>query len=275
MYFLSLYYLLRGSMAKISKTKLIIIISLTIGYMFLTFLPFEEWIGNEYGYLAFKFVYLFILACISIFLKKKYEIEIERPIKEISYLWLLPLLIPCFSNFLYVFLMKIKPVAEIENGILVLDLLCDLFLSVVEDTILVDMLNSLFLDLFEGKMRRAKLLSMTLCGLIFTLVHTYSFIYKAPEVAAFELIYIFLVTLECSYLAIYFDSEIIPITFHFLFNAIDFVAFDAIFEVKMSWHYFAFSMLIASFSLFYILALTKISSLQKYRKLYYKEDNDK
>lgn len=255
----------RDIMAKPIKTKLIIVIIGALLYILLNFLPFSRWIENEYGYLALRFTVLLLMSIALILLKKKNHIELEIPHHQISYLWLIPLAVPCFSNFLYVLFMDISPLGTINAGMLTLDLFTDFFLSIVEDLLFVDILNSLFLDLFNGKIRKAKLLSMMLCATIFTVIHSYNFLYDTPSVAAFELMFIFLVTLECSYLAIYFDKEWIPIAFHFLFNAIDFITFEAIFDVTMSLKYFGFSILVASFALFYILALIKISSLQKYR----------
>lgn len=258
-------------MSQITKRKFHVIALMATFYVLLNFIPFHWWIKNEYYFLVFRLCALIAFSSLSIFLKHHNKIEIERPARQISYFWLIPLIIPCFTNFIYVFLVGINPLEEIEINLLIMDLFCDFFLSIFEDLVFVDMLNSFFLDIFECRTRKSKLYSMLCCAGIFTVLHTYNFILNIPEIAAYELVFIFLITMECSYLAIYFDKEIIPIGFHILFNSIDFVAFDAIYDISMSWKYFGFSMILAFFAFFYILSLTKISSLQKYRKLYYKE----
>lgn len=258
-------------MSQITKRKLSVIVVMATFYILLNFIPFHWWIPNQYYFFTFRLCTLLFFAALSIYLKHRNKIEIERPVRQISYYWLIPLIIPCFTNFIYVTIVGINPLDEIRADLLAMDIICDIFLSIFEDIVFVDMLNSFFLDLFECRTRKSKLYSMLCCATIFTLLHSYNFILNDPEIAVYELVFIFLITMECSYLAIYFGKEIIPIGFHILFNSIDFVAFGAIYDITMSWKYFGFSMILAFFTFFYILALAKISSLQKYRKLYYKE----
>lgn len=237
-------------------------------YALFNYLPFSLWIPNEYGYLSLKISYYVVLSGFLLFFKKKLELEIERPYKQIGWYWLIPLLLPAFSNFLAVFFLDIEGTKEIEGGILAFDLITDFFVSVAEDTIFVDIALGLLLDVLPFKRKKNVVLSLFITAFFFTAIHCYSFIYNDPEIAAFSLVYVFLLTMECGYLAIYFDSAWIPILVHYFFNAIDFVAFEQIYEInEYTPEYLLFCLVMLFFGIFYTLALAKISTEQDLRVL--------
>lgn len=254
---------------EIRKQSWILFISGVALYCLFNYLPLQIWIRNEYIYLTVKILFYIVLSFFLLHFKKKLDLELERPLKEISWCWLLPLLIPACTNFISVeFFDSIQP-KEVELGVFFFDIITDFFVSVGEDTIFVDIALGLLLPLLRNKRGAHKnVLSLFIISIFFTAIHCYSFLYSKPDVAAFSLVYVFLLTFECGYLAIYFDSPLIPILVHYLFNALDFVAFESFFEIeKITGKYILFCSLMILFAVFYTMALAKISTEQELKVL--------
>ena len=217
--------------------------------------------------LFFTLIVYVVFAFFVVFYKLRLEIEIERPFKELKFLWLLPLLLPCFASLLSVPVLS-SPLLHMENaGEFVLDLVLDLFVSTAEDFIFVDVMISFLLDVLKDS-KYKNLKAMVLSSIFFTVIRCYLFIDTAVDMAFFLLAVNFVVTFTCGYLAIYFDSALIPVGFHYLFNALNFIVAPGLFGYELDYRYFLFVIYFVLGLGVYTIALYRISRLMKYRESY-------
>ena len=217
--------------------------------------------------LFFTLIVYVVFAFFVVFYKLRLEIEIERPFKELKFLWLLPLLLPCFASLLSVPVLS-SPLLHMENaGEFALDLVLDLFVSTAEDFIFVDVMISFLLDVLKDS-KYKNLKAMVLSSIFFTMIRCYLFIDTAVDMAFFLLAVNFVVTFTCGYLAIYFDSALIPVGFHYLFNALNFIVAPGLFGYELDYRYFLFVIYFVLGLGVYTIALYRISRLMKYRESY-------
>ena len=217
--------------------------------------------------LFFTLIVYVVFAFFVVFYKLRLEIEIERPFKELKFLWLLPLLLPCFASLLSVPVLS-SPFLHMENaGEFALDLVLDLFVSTAEDFIFVDVMISFLLDVLKDS-KYKNLKAMVFSSIFFTVIRCYLFIDTAVDMAFFLLAVNFVVTFTCGYLAIYFDSALIPVGFHYLFNALNFIVAPGLFGYELDYRYFLFVIYFVLGLGVYTIALYRISRLMKYRESY-------
>lgn len=246
-----------------NKATLNIIIPFVLIYILFNYLPIKKWIGNEWIYLSIKLGLYLAMSVFAVIYKKKKDIELERPYCEINYFYLIPLLLPCFANLIYM-LIREEGVDGHFEYIMLYDLVVDAFSSIIEDLLFVDIMLVFLLNNLNFKYKKA--ISVVIAGLIFMSCHCYSFLDFRPEVAALRLVFVALLTMECGYLAIFFDSFWIPVGFHFLFNAINYIIFDFFYYVDVSQIYYAFNFLIAIMASSYVIVLWHLSELQHFKK---------
>ncbi|MCQ2798792.1 MAG: CPBP family glutamic-type intramembrane protease [Bacilli bacterium] len=261
-------------MHKSIKTKLLTFLPFVVLYFLFNYLPIEHWVGgNEIIYLSIKLGVYGLSAAALIYLKHKFHVEIEVPEKQISIWWLIPLLFVCFTHPLYATLFGdgVKLAEEIEFGVLAFDAGVDIFVSIVEDILFVDLYISLLMEVFK-KHKYKRVLSIFVAAITFTVAHAYTFIYHEPLEAVVILVTVFFLIVECGYLAIYFDSALIPIIAHALFNELNFVIFDQIYDVTYSdYRYATFAALMILMAGCYLSTLYRMSTLQKYRPNFHEE----
>ena len=246
-----------------NSDSLNIILPFVAIYMLFNYLPLRQWMENEWIYLSVKLVLYVLMSIVILIYKKRKDIELERPYSQISYLYLIPLLIPCFANLIYMLIREEGVDGKFEY-IMLYDLVVDAMGSIIEDLLFVDFMIYFLLKNLKMKYKRA--VSVVIAGLVFMVAHCYSFMEFKPEVALLRLVFVALLTMECGYLAIFFDSFLIPVGFHFLFNAINYIIFDFFYYVEVSQIYYAFNFLIAIMAANYVIVLWHLSELQQLRK---------
>ncbi len=246
-----------------NRPSLNVIVPFILIYMLFNYLPIKGWINNEWIYLSIKLALYVAMSVFIIIYKKKKEIELDRPYCEINYLYLIPLLLPCFANLIYI-LIREEGVDGKFEFIMLYDLVVDAVGSIIEDLLFVDFMIYFLLKNLKTKYRKA--LSVVIAGIVFMIAHCYSFLEFPVEVAALRLVFVALLTMECGYLAIFFDSFLIPVSFHFLFNAINYIIFDFFYYVEVSQIYYAFNFLIAIMASSYVIVLWHLSELQHFKK---------
>lgn len=260
------------AMKKHLKQNLIIFAVFAAAYFLFNYIPLKLWIENEFVFLGIKIGFYGILSGLLIWLKHKCHIEIEVPEKQINILWLLPLLIICFAHPLYALLFNQHMVEEVEVGVLVFDAATDIFVSIVEDIVFVDLYISLLMELFHNN-KYKRIISIMIAALTFTLAHCYTFMYFEWREALVILITVFFLIVECGYAAIYFDSPIIPIVLHAVFNELNFVIFEQLFHVDESKpQYSIFLLVVLALTCCYLAAIYKMSTLQKFKPDFHEEE---
>jgi membrane protease YdiL (CAAX protease family) len=221
-----------------SKEKLRYLIAFAIAYILLNFIPFKFFM-EELPYLIFRLASYLLLMALALVFKYKREIEIPVPPKTLSHLLILPFVIPCFADIFYAVIFEAEFNVSFNWMVLSLETVIDLFDSIVEDVVFVDVMISFLLDYMKDD-EKHNLHAMLISSAIFTLIRTYVFIYYDFDDAIFNLVVTFLITFGCGYLAIYYASEWIPIVFHFLFNVPNFVIAPILFNYETELEYYLF-----------------------------------
>lgn len=259
-------------MEKPVKRKLTLLVCLIAYYLLFSYLPFEIWF-SEKGFQIARIIAFAPAVATLIFLKHFWHIEIARPHIQLKYIFLLPLVAFCFMNFLSVPIFNFSPSSEAQDaGLLVLELFSDSIAAIFEDLLFVDLFICFFLDVVHVK--HARPLSIFASATAFSLAHCYIFIYKTYPgdfndpflVSLLQIVYIFMLTLVCGYLAIYFDSAVIPVSLHFAYNVINHILFYHFYEFDISWPYVLYVSIFAFFGIFYFVALWHMSEERPYRK---------
>ena len=256
-------------MDKKLKRKLIILASLVVYYLVFSYIPWERNIGQR-GFLIARLIAFAPALGLLIFFKHYWHFEIDRPHLELRYSFLLPLLVFINLNFLAALIFGYSWSKEASDvPLLILELFSDCAAAVFEDLLFVDLFICVLLDCMHFK--HAKLLSIFLSATLFTLAHAYTFLYPGDfsnpmAVALLQEIFVFLLTLVCGYLAIYFDSALIPVAFHFLYNAVNHILFYHYCAFEISWPYVLFVSTVALLGIFYFTSLWQMSEHQAFRK---------
>lgn len=236
----------------------------------MNYIPFSSFM-NTTAYLIFRFSVYVLLVFFVIFMKHKYKIEVEKPHQELHYFSLLPLLVPCFTELIYCIIIDAETNPNFNGLVLSAEIVIDLLDSIFEDIIFVDVMIALLFDIFSYKVGR-NLFTMVLASIIFTVIRSYVFISRGLVYGGFTLLITFVVTFTCCYLAIYFDSPLIPIFFHFLFNVSNFVIAPHVFTYDIELNYYMMNIFCLVFLMLYTNLLLAISyRLNKKHHLWKKE----
>ncbi len=254
-----------------AKIKLKVLIPFVAFYCLFCYLPWIVWFG-EWVYLILKLVFFTLASGLLIYLKHHYRWEIERPHKELRYTFLIPLLLFCVINFLSVPFFRFSPSFEAEDiGLVVMESFADLSASILEDVLFVDVFICFLLEVLPWKHRKS--ISIFFSAALFTVAHACLFLYPGEfaasdpmHVAIVQEIFVFLLTAGCGYLAIYFDSAVIPVVFHFLYNLSNHVLFYHFYDLVLSWEYILFIGIFAFFAIFYFTALWHMSESMVFRE---------
>ncbi len=259
-------------MEKSVKRKLFLLIGLVAYYVLFSYLPFQIWF-SEKGFQIARIIFFAPAMGALIFFKHLWHIEIDRPHVQLKYIFLIPLVLFCFINFLSAPIFGFPKAQEAQDfGLLTLELASDGVAAIFEDLLFVDLFICFFLDVVHIK--HARSLAIFASAFLFCAAHCYIFLYQTYPghfndptlVSLLQIIFIFLLTLVCGYLAIYFDSAIIPVTFHFSYNVINHILFYHFYEFDISWPYVLFASIFAVFGIFYFVALWHLSEERPYRK---------
>lgn len=208
-------------------------------YSLLNYIPFAYFL-DQIPFLVTRLVVYFFLTAAVIFFKHKLQIEVEKPHQQIGFAYLFPFLFPCLVDLIYceIFHADLNP--NFRGDILTLEIFIDFFDSIFEDVVFVDIAIALLFELIENRHKR-NLKSILISSLFFSLIRCYVFLYNDPFYSLFSLCVTFAVTFSCGYLAIYYDSPLIPIAFHLLFNILNFVLVPLYFSFEIEVEYYLFN----------------------------------
>lgn len=220
-----------------------------------------------------RVIFYFLMAGVAIFVKLRFHFEIERPRKEIHYLWLAPFLLTFVSSIVYGFVTKseLNPIGFQHDFFLEMGI--EVFGVIVEDLIFVDFALDILLELLP-KRKHSALLACVIAAFIFVLVRCSYFTLYSWDVSLFLLFFVFCINFICGYLAVYFDSVLIPLSFHFLCNTLNLVIASEIYLINYDLYYYFFMSFVLIASVVYSLALYRISRLMEYRDIYLQEHKE-
>lgn len=224
-----------------TRNKLIYLIVFTILYIVLNYIPFRFFM-DTIPLLIFRLCYYALLLIPVVYFKNRCRMEIEKPLKELHYLVLVPFLLPCLMDIVYCNIYEAEFNVGFSLAELLLEAAVDLFDSIVEDIIFVDVLIAFLFDVIREKKKR-NIRCMIFSAAFFCLIRCYVFIYNDPLDSLLTIFVTAVITFSCAYLAIYFDSALIPIIFHFLFNVPNFVIAPILFSYSTELEYVIFTLL--------------------------------
>lgn len=224
-----------------TRHKLVYLIVFILMYMILNYVPFSFFM-DTIPLLIFRLCYYALMLFPVIYFKNHLRIEIEKPLKELHYLVLIPFLLPCLMDIIYCNIYEVEFNVGFSLTELLLEAAVDLFDSIVEDIIFVDVLIAFLFDIIHKKKKR-NIRCMLFSAAFFSLIRCYAFIYESPLDAMLTIFVTAIITFACAYLAIYFDSALIPIIFHFLFNVPNFVIAPILFNYSTQPEYVIFTIL--------------------------------
>lgn len=244
-------------MEKESKNLLFSFIYLLCFYLAIQLLPLSSWIASEYGYRLVKLALLLVVAFLITFEKIKAKVICPKKEKRLPYLFLVPLVLGPLSNFLY----GLSFNETISINIFPLNFSIDVFITLVS-VYLEEMLFRLFLLVFFLKIQKGshkELLAILYSALTFSLMHCVNFYGNSPISILIQLAYTLVLGLILGFVAIYFESPILPIIGHFLFNFLNQNLFNVFYNFDYDSQYLIFSVVLGVILLLYCLILSLLS----------------
>ncbi len=248
-----------------TKTKLTIFLILGGLFTLFNFTAFLYHDKAETVYLIVRFIFYTLLSAATVILKHIYHIEIERPRKEINYLWLVPFILPCLATIFYGFLTNapFNPTGFEHDFFLEIGIeICGVL---AEDLIFIDFAIDILLDILPERKHKS-LLASFIAAVVFVIVRCSYFTLYSWDLSLFLLTLVFAINFSCGYLAIFFDSALIPICCHFFFNTTNLVIGPEIYSINYDSRYFVFMILVEVIMTIYTFALYRISRLMEFKE---------
>lgn len=218
-------------MTKTNKNNLLTVLYLLCLYLACQFVPYHKMSDNLTFQALIKTMFLLVVmtfAVLEIFRNKDCY---YRKGKMKSYLLVLPLLLPCFSNIIYGEIFSLHKLQMLDFGLFFMDLILLIVSVVVEEIIFRYFLLFFFSSLFE-KHNLKSLLAVLCSASCFSLMHVINFTSGNYSGTALQIVYTFFLGLILGYLAISIDNIVLPIIGHSCFNLFNMLLFDNLYELS-------------------------------------------
>ena len=216
-------------------------------YLGVKLLPLEEWISNEIISMSLLAVLLLGVLYLGIKECKKAKVSFFKPLTKKN-VWLLPLLLGCLVNFLFVWCFSQKPEVNINGSNLAFDILNGLIGAGIEEIIFRGLALSFFLRVFS---KRWELKSILLSALLFSLMHTINFLGNPYMNVVVQLGYTFIMGLILGVVDVVSDSLIFPYIGHLCFNLFNMTLFSVFYQLEITWQYVLFCSVFSALLLIY------------------------
>ncbi len=203
-----------------------------------------------------------ICFCILLFLMlheiKKNQIQHRRNPNHLSILFLVPFLLVCSSNLLYCFFFHEKQVISFDAQSFILSTIETLFSVTIEEILFrIFFIEFLFSFLKDGRWKN--LLVILFSALAFSFMHVLNFFGNAPLAVLLQIGYTFYLGLIFGVMALFFESPILSIVFHFLFNFLNMNLYNCLYDVEITSKYVLFSFLLGFVLLIYLFVVYDLS----------------
>ncbi len=228
-------------------------------YLGISFLPIQKWIDSLWIVQLIRAGICLILLFLLLFDSRRLKLAEKE--KHPSYLLVLPFLLLCCSNFLYVLFFRISPSLSFNTPIFFTSLILVLVKAGVEELLFRKLLLSFLLDVRKDR-KHKELLAILIVSLCFSLRHAVNFYGNDPLSVFSQIGYTFFLSLFLTGYTIFYSSLLPSYSCHFLFNLLNKLLFSSFYEIEINPSYILFSIRIGFLLfLFYLLF-----GLVKYRK---------
>lgn len=185
-------------------------------YLGIKMIPFERWIAIEWVVALLKtFTYLLLLL-LALWECRKADMEPEKNECHLSYFLLLPLLIGPCSNLGFGLLFHSEPDIHFDSSF-AFTLIETLECTAIEEILFRWILLSFLVKAVQGK-KNPDILVILLDSLLFSLMHAINFFGNNPLNVLLQMGYTFVLGWILSTIAMSFETPIVPVLGHFLFN---------------------------------------------------------
>lgn len=215
-------------MTKTNKNNLLTALYLLCLYLACQFVPYYKMSDNSIFQSLIKTMFLLVVMTFAVLEIFKNKDCYYRKGKPKSYLLVLPLLLPCFSNIIYGAIFSLPKNEMLNAGLLFMNLFLLIVSVVVEEIIFRYFLLFFFSSLFEKSNLRS-LLSVLCSSLCFSLMHVINFTSGNFSGTALQIVYTFFLGFILGYLSILIDNIVLPIIGHACFNLFNMLLFENIY----------------------------------------------
>lgn len=232
-----------------NKTLLLTFLYLLSSYLGVKLIPYE-WMGPyESVHVWIENICLLFVMAFCIYEIRRQHLNLQ---KQISSLWFLPLLIGCFSNYIYLLIRPFQLVDSIETTFFIADTMETIISVVIEEIIFRGILLNLFYQLVE-RPKYKNLIVIILSAASFSLMHVINFYGNAPVTVLEQLAYTFLLGIVLSTIALISSHPLLVVILgHIAFNFFNNDLFSAYFDISFTWAYILTSLCIGIVCLVYL-----------------------
>jgi membrane protease YdiL (CAAX protease family) len=223
-------------------------------YLAIKFIPFEKMTSFSWFPVMMQSLCLVLLLAMILYEVKKNGLVHRKKENHLNYLLLIPLILGCASNLLYCLFFQVAPSVSFDPVLFPLNSFKTL-LSVSIEELLFRFFFLEFLICFIKDGKWKNVLVVLFSSLAFSLMHVVNFFGNAPLSVLIQIGYTFLLGGILSYLALMFESPIVPILGHFLFNYLNTDIFVCLYSVEINLSYVLFSIGIGLILLIYLFVL--------------------
>lgn len=243
-----------------NRTQLLDISILIILYLGVVTLPFEYWVNNNYAYYGYMIIVLLVyLIFLYIYMRMHEYLYVNK--KRTNYqiiLFLLPLILVCFSNFIYGFMFE-SPSGAAFSYIAILEISFLLLSVFIEEM--------LFRYLLLGHMKDMHpLKAIIISSLLFSIFHLSKYLSSFDPHDLIIVIYTFGLGMVLGFIYWYSHSILASIIFHILFNLINDYLFTNIYYVHHELAYYLVNIIVGITAAIYLVVIYLIK-LRKFNNL--------
>lgn len=249
-------------MTKETSNKLYSFLYLFALYLGVKLLPLYEWIPIYW--VASLVFFILYLGIIFLLVHEATRANL-KPLKNeshLSYLWLIPLIIGCMSNLISSWAECLPVTSEFYITTLLHRMGMTLCCVVIEE-LLFRFFFLYFLQDMIKKEEHKDLFVILFSSLAFSFMHVVNFYGNNPVAVITQMGYTFVLGLILGFIAIYFETPLIPIIGHFLFNFLNTDLYSMFYVLKMDATYYLISIAIGTFVMAYAVILYYLARRKK------------
>lgn len=253
---------------KKNTNRLYSFLYLLLFYLGIDLLPIEKWIPE--ASLA-SFVRLLVLFCLLLLvIKEAYQNrreEQETIRRKRDYFALLPFVFGFASNLFYALFFHQERKDAITSAV-ALSVFTVLGMAAIEEILFRYLLLSYFENLFSNK-KQKEILSVLCSSLCFSLMHVINFYGNAYGAVFAQLGYTLLLGIILGFLAVLFETPLLPLLGHFLYNFFNMTLYSGLYSTTFSVSYVIYSAAIGivltaySFLLFVLFTRSKKTPIEE------------
>lgn len=238
-------------MSKETSNKLYSFLYLFALYLGVKLLPIKDWIPVTWVVNLLMYVFYLLVIALLVYESRKAKLEMQKNSQHLSYLLLIPLVIGGMSNLIYSWVFT----APIRESLDVAAFINNAGMTLCCVTIEELLFRFFFLYFLQDVVKDGKykdILLILFSSLAFGLMHVVNFYGNNPLSVLTQIGYTVVLGLVLGFIALYFQTPIIPIIGHFIFNFLNTDLYALFYSLEMNTPYILTSLCIGIFVLGYV-----------------------